>query len=138
MRNKFTIGIALAIITAVTAFAGYITVVNGSGSPNGVIAAEIGQIYTDTANGNVWIKTSGAGTTTGWILGAPSATGTITVTSGNATLTHAGISTNSYAVLTAATGTAPSAPYTFAAGTGNATITGGTNTTTARYLLFNP
>lgn len=137
MKSKFAIGIAIAIITAVTAFAGYITVVNGSGTPNGVLTAEIGQIYTDTANGNVWIKTSGTGNT-GWILAAPSATGTITVTSGNATLTHAGISTNSYAVLTAATGTAPSAPYTFAAGTGNATITGGTNTTTARYLLFNP
>ena len=137
--KKLHIALALVIISAVTALAGYITVVSGSGTPNGVITADIGQAYTDTANGNLWIKTSGNGTSTGWILGAPSATGTITVTTGSATLTNSGITSSSYALLTAATGTAPSAPYTFTAGTnGTAAITGGTNTTTARYLLFNP
>jgi len=138
MRNKLSIIGAAIILTAITAIAGYITVVNGSGTPNSVITADVGQIYTDTATGNLWIKTSGNNTSTGWILGAPSATGTITVTSGNATLTNAAITTNSYAVLTAATATAPSSPYTFVAGNGTAAITGGTNTTTARYLLFNP
>lgn len=137
MKNKFAIGIAIAIITAVTAIAGYITVVNGSGTPNGVLTAEVGQIYTDTANGNVWIKTSGTGNT-GWILAAPSATGTITVGNGTATLTNSGITTNSYATLTCVSTNAPATPYTFVAGTGNATITGGNTTTTARYLLFNP
>jgi hypothetical protein len=126
------------LICSATALAGYITVVSGSGTPNGVITADIGQVYTDTANGNVWIKTSGNAASTGWILGAPSATGTITVTSGNATMTNAAITTSSYAVLTAASTNAPSAPYTFVAGNGTAAITGGTNTTTARYLLFNP
>lgn len=138
MKNKLSIAIALIVISAITAFAGYITVVSGSGSPSGVIAADIGQVYTDTVNGNVWIKTSGNAASTGWILGAPSATGTITVTTGSATLTNAAITTSSYAVLTGASTNAPSAPYTFVAGNGTAAITGGTNTTTARYLLFNP
>ena len=136
--KKLHIVLTLVIASAVTALAGYITVVSGSGSPSGVIAADIGQVYTDTANGNVWIKTSGNAASTGWILGAPSATGTVTVTSGSVTLTNSAITTSSYAVLTAASTNAPSAPYTFVAGNGTAAITGGTNTTTARYLLFNP
>lgn len=139
MKNKLSIAVALIVISAVTALAGYITVVSGSGTPNGVITADIGQVYTDTANGNLWIKTSGNGTSSGWILGAPSATGTITVTAGAATLTNSGITSSSYALLTANTTNVPSAPYTFKANTnGTGTISGGTNTTTARYLLFNP
>lgn len=138
MKNKLSIAVALIVISAVTALAGYITVVSGSGTPNGVITADIGQAYTDTANGNLWIKTSGNGTSTGWILGGPSATGTVTVTTGSVTLTNAAITTNSYAVLTCSSTNAPSAPYTFVPSAGTAAITGGTNTTTARYLLFNP
>ena len=136
--KKFNIIAAVFVASIVVAAAGYITVVTGAGSPNGVIAADIGQVYTDTANGNLWVKTSGNGTSTGWILGAPSVTGTIAVTNGTVTLANSGITTNSYAVITCAGATAPSAPYTFVPTAGNATITGGNNTTTARYLLFNP
>lgn len=143
MKNKLSIIGALIVIGAITAFAGYVTVVNGSGSPSGVIVAEPGQLYTDTATGDIYTKASGNGTSTGWSAFKVSAlgnavTGTITVTSGAATLTNSAITTNSYAVLTAQGTNAPSSPYTFTPSAGTAAISGGTNTTTARYILFNP
>jgi hypothetical protein len=43
----------------------------GTGSPQGVIAATVGTTYADTAGTTgawEWIKTSGTGTTTGWVV----------------------------------------------------------------------
>ena len=47
----------------------------GSGGPNGVVAADPGSLYADYATGNVWSKTSGVGTNTGWTQLAPMGTG---------------------------------------------------------------
>jgi len=40
---------------------------NGEGSPNGVVRRDIGALYTDKLNGDLWRKTSGMNTTTGWV-----------------------------------------------------------------------
>ncbi len=37
----------------------------GSGSPEGAVTAPVGDLYTDTATGDLWLKTSGTGNT-GW------------------------------------------------------------------------
>ena len=39
----------------------------GSGSPEGVVTADEGQTYYDTAGGGYWVKGSGNGTSTGWV-----------------------------------------------------------------------
>lgn len=39
---------------------------SGSGSPEGVVTAAVGSIYTDTATGNLYKKQSGVGNT-GWV-----------------------------------------------------------------------
>ena len=39
---------------------------SGSGSPEGVVSAQIGSLYTDTTYGKVYKKTTGDGTNTGW------------------------------------------------------------------------
>lgn len=38
---------------------------SGTGSPEGVVTAAVGSIYTDTSTAQVWTKVSGAGNT-GW------------------------------------------------------------------------
>ncbi len=40
----------------------------GHGSPEGVIQADVGQEYLDIDSGYEWVKTSGAGTKTGWVM----------------------------------------------------------------------
>ncbi len=42
----------------------------GSGSPEGVQTANVGQSYVDTTNGALYFKLSGAATNTGWALGS--------------------------------------------------------------------
>lgn len=39
---------------------------SGSGTPEAVVTADVGSIYTDTATGNIWKKISGSGNT-GWV-----------------------------------------------------------------------
>lgn len=43
------------------------TQLHGSGSPEGVVSAEIGQHYLDDDTQQVYWKATGAGTNTGWI-----------------------------------------------------------------------
>lgn len=38
---------------------------SGSGSPEGVVTASVGSLYSDVAGANLWFKTTGAGNT-GW------------------------------------------------------------------------
>ena len=40
---------------------------SGTGSPEGVLVAPVGTLYTDTAGGALYLKTTGAGAT-GWTL----------------------------------------------------------------------
>ncbi len=40
---------------------------SGSGSPQGVVSANPGQTYVDTAGHTFWIKETGSGTNTGWV-----------------------------------------------------------------------
>lgn len=40
---------------------------SGVGSPEGVVSGSPGNIYVDTATGNLYKKVSGANTTTGWV-----------------------------------------------------------------------
>lgn len=49
------------------------TVIQGTGSPEGSVTANPGSIQLDS-NGNVWLKDSGVGTSTGWIQLPESAT----------------------------------------------------------------
>jgi hypothetical protein len=105
MKKHITIA-ALVVVSLVTAIAGYVTALTGSGSPSGVISAEVGQIYTDTATGNIYAKTSGNGTKTGWtalkiapLSGALS--GTAVLSSGTVSITNASLATNSVLLLSA-------------------------------------
>ena len=46
-----------------------IVITSGTGSPEGVVAAPVGSIYTNISGGastTLYIKTSGAATSTGW------------------------------------------------------------------------
>lgn len=43
----------------------------GSGSPEGVVDAPYGAIYRNTANGDVYRKTTALGTLTGWTTNFP-------------------------------------------------------------------
>lgn len=43
------------------------TVLTGTGSPENVVTADVGAVYTDTAASTVYIKSSGSGNT-GWVL----------------------------------------------------------------------
>lgn len=47
-------------------FTSTICIYQGSGSPQSVLTANVGSIYTDTTNGNVWEKNTGTATNTGW------------------------------------------------------------------------
>lgn len=54
---------------------------NGSGEPQGVVAAAVGTMYVDTTNGYVWMKNAGGSTAYGWYVlpfpGAGNSTGKI-------------------------------------------------------------
>ncbi len=39
----------------------------GAGSPEGVVSAKVGSIYTDNSGGKIYVKSSGDGTNTGWV-----------------------------------------------------------------------
>jgi hypothetical protein len=39
----------------------------GSGSPEASETGDVGDLYTRTSDGTVWVKATGAGTNTGWI-----------------------------------------------------------------------
>lgn len=41
---------------------------SGTGSPEGVVSGDPGHTYVDTSNGFFYVKTSGTGTTTGWLV----------------------------------------------------------------------
>lgn len=41
---------------------------SGTGSPESAQAASIGSIYSDYTNGKLYVKATGAGTTTGWVV----------------------------------------------------------------------
>jgi hypothetical protein len=43
------------------------TVLTGTGSPEGVVTADEGDVYSDTASSTIYIKSSGSGNT-GWVL----------------------------------------------------------------------
>lgn len=43
----------------------------GSGTPEGVVDAPYGVLYQDSANGDVYRKTTAAGTLTGWTTSFP-------------------------------------------------------------------
>lgn len=52
---------------------------SGSGSPEGVVTATVGDVYMDTTNGKLYLKVSGTGNT-GWREVSPSVSGTYTPT----------------------------------------------------------
>lgn len=39
----------------------------GTGSPEGVVTADPGDLYSDESTNSIWIKETGTGTNTGWV-----------------------------------------------------------------------
>lgn len=65
----------------------------GSGSPEGVVTATVGSFYSDTTNGIIYTKNSGAGNT-GWDTVTSSATNYLLVTDTKSSGTDGGTFTN--------------------------------------------
>lgn len=104
------------------------TVIQGTGSPEGSVTANPGSLQLDS-NGNVWLKDSGVGTSTGWIQLPESAT----VYAGGVAVTNFVAGTN--VVITAGSGVATinatATPYTsFWADLTNALVAGANITLT--------
>ena len=53
--------------SAIRRIAAYIDAATGSGSPEGAVTGNVGDLYTDSTNGHLYIKGSGVGTNTGWV-----------------------------------------------------------------------
>lgn len=108
-------------------FTSTICIYQGSGSPQSVLTANIGSIYTDTTNGNVWEKNTGAATNTGWVQLAPTVspalTGTPTAPTAAPLTGGTQIATQGYADAAVAAGTVACTPGSFAAQTDGATVT---------------
>lgn len=69
-RNAFDLAVKQAIDVDIPAWHAS-TRISGTGMPNGVQDAPIGALYADTAMTNgarLWVKTTAAGTKTGWIV----------------------------------------------------------------------
>jgi hypothetical protein len=43
-------------------------VTNGSGSPEGIVTADVGTVYSDTTNGVLYMKVLSSGSNTGWVV----------------------------------------------------------------------
>lgn len=141
-KSKLTAFACALFATAALGLAGMATLITHGGDPNGIIAADAGQVCSDTVTGQLWVKT-GTSARNGWQSINTSALGnavrgTVTLTSGTGTVANSAFSTNSVAFLTSSGGATPSAPLRASFSGTVATITGGTNTTTAAYLIFNP
>lgn len=75
LRHSIQRGVAFAyVINGTAAF----TPLAGSGSPEGVVAADVGATYWDDSGENLWVKNTGSGTT-GWVQ-VTSGTGASSVT----------------------------------------------------------
>lgn len=141
--KKLTAFLAVIVLTAAVALAGSIALLDYSGDPNGTLYSDRGQVVTDTANSRLWLKTTAGTLNTGWVQYNADALGnavrgTVTVTTGTGVVTNSAFTTNSAALLTASGTVTPSSPYRVQVASGTATVFGGTNTTTATYLIFNP
>ena len=141
-KSKFPAFACALFASAAISLAGMATLITHSGDPNGAIAADAGQVCSDTSTGQLWVKT-GTTAKNGWQSINASALGnavrgTVTLTNGTGTIANSAFSTNSVALLTSSGATTPSAPLRASFSGTVATITGGTNTTTAAYLIFNP
>lgn len=44
------------------------SVLRGQGSPEGVVVASLGRLYVDAVAGRLYVKQSGANTSTGWVM----------------------------------------------------------------------
>ena len=62
--------VALSVDSTGIKFSTGALVLSGVGSPEGVVAAALGSIYTNSSGGSgatLWVKESGASTSTGWV-----------------------------------------------------------------------
>lgn len=145
MKTKTRIAAFFAALTlaAVAAIAGYTTVLNNSGDPNGAISAEAGTLCTDTSSGAIYVKT-GTTASSGWVAIKTDALGnglrgTLTLSAGSGVFTNSAISTNSVAYATGrGTTAAGSLGVTVATGTLTVQSTSGSDARVVNYLIFNP
>lgn len=56
-----------ALAQSVSLTTGTCSIREGAGSPEGAVAGNICDHYTNTSNGTVWLKLTGSNTTTGWV-----------------------------------------------------------------------